>query len=134
MKKRKDYAELVLAAERVLVALVGGVGLQRVAVDERPRVERVLQASHLVLDLEQRLPRFRIDDSLEAPLVLVGLHGDEATLEQLLVGRREIGDVHLDMVAVVGRDRLARLRVPKALTAADPALRRSPYRDVHRRF
>src|SRR3989442_14306691 len=119
MTKRKDYGELVLAAERVLVALIGRVRLQRVAVDERPRVERVLQASHFVLDLEQRLPRFRIDDSLEAPLVLVGLHGDEATLEQLLVRRREIGDVHLDMLTVVGRDRLSRLRVSKGLAGSD---------------
>src|SRR5258708_39626974 len=99
MKKRKDYAELVLAAERVLVALVGGVGLQRVAVDERPRGERGLQASHLVLGLEQRLPRFRIDDSLEAPLVRLCLHGDESALEQPLVGRRRSDYVHRDIVA-----------------------------------
>src|SRR5438445_12919571 len=119
MKKRKDYAELVLAAERVLVALISRVRLQWVAVDQRPRVERVLQASHFVLDLEQRLVRFRIDDSLEAPLVLAGLHGDEAALEQLLVGRRKVGDVDLDMVTVVRRDRRARFGVPQALVAPD---------------
>src|ERR1700704_650082 len=123
MKKRKDYAELVLAAERVLVALISRVRLQRVAVDQRPRVERVSQASHFVLDLEQRLPRFRIDDPLEAPLVRVGLHADEAALEQLLVWRREVRDVHLDMVTVVRRDRLARPPVPKGPAAGERPVR-----------
>src|SRR5512146_2175914 len=46
------FQPLESSAESVLPMLVVHVGDGMVAVDERPRKETVLQASHLVLDLE----------------------------------------------------------------------------------
>src|ERR1044071_962315 len=38
------------------------IGLRRVAVDQRPRIERVRHAADFVLDLKQHLAGFVIDD------------------------------------------------------------------------
>src|SRR5689334_25002620 len=89
------------SAESVLPMLVVHVGDGVVAVDERPGEQAVLEAPHLVLDLEQLARIARIDDPLEAPLRLVGLHRDEAALLQPAVRARKFGDIDLDVVAVV---------------------------------
>ena len=57
-----------------------------------------------MLELEQRLAAGRVDDALKSPLVDVGLARDQAALGELFVGSGKIGDVDLDMVAVVGRN------------------------------
>src|SRR5947209_15320372 len=44
---------------------VVAVGLGWVAVDERPRIEGVRHAAHLVLDREQHLAGVEVDDVLE---------------------------------------------------------------------
>src|SRR5205823_2711433 len=89
------------AREGVAARDVCRVGDRVVAVDERPAEEAVLHAAHLVLDLEQ-LPRVaRIDDPLEAPLGLVGVHGDELALQQPLVRRGKVRDVDLEVMVVV---------------------------------
>ena len=62
------------------------VGLRRVAVDERPAVQRMAHAAHFVLDLETASRRSRVDDVDEAIFVLVGLATDEPALDELLYG------------------------------------------------
>src|SRR3972149_4520401 len=52
----------IRAAEGIVAAHVIGVGLCRIAVDQRPRVERMAQAAHLVLDREERLAAAQVDD------------------------------------------------------------------------
>src|SRR5688500_14631356 len=79
---------LVGAAEGFLAGDVGDIADGRVAVDQRPRIERMAHAAHLVLDLEQRLRVLRVDDVLEAPFVLAGFHADEAALQQPAVRAR----------------------------------------------
>src|SRR4051812_15206605 len=79
----------VCPTERVLPGAEVHVGDRVVAVHERAGKQAVLHASHFVLDLEELLPVARIDDPLEAPLGLVGLHGDEFALLEPLVRRRE---------------------------------------------
>src|SRR5262245_25168869 len=59
----------------VMARLVIAVALRRVAVDERPAIERVGLAAHLVLYGEQDLARIEIDDVLEAILESVDLGG-----------------------------------------------------------
>ncbi len=58
-------------------------------------------AAHLVLDSEQVPAVLEIDDVLEAVLVLVVFLRDQVALEQPAIGPRKIGDVDLDVVAVI---------------------------------
>ena len=90
---RKRPGELLVARRVEAVCLLG------IAVDQRPGVERVAHAAHLVLDREQHAPRVEIDDVLEAVLVLVALLGDEVALQQAAIGAGEIGQVDGDVVA-----------------------------------
>ena len=59
---------------------VVAVGLRRVAVDQRPAVDRMGLAADLVLDREQHLAGVEIDDVPEAVLVVVGFRGEQAEL------------------------------------------------------
>src|SRR5262249_29248409 len=95
--------------EGVPAPLVRGLALARVAVDEGTEVERAPEAPYLVLDREEPASRVGIDDVLEAVLVPVALLGDEPPLRQPPVRTREVRDVHLDVVPVVGRDGGCRL-------------------------
>ena len=61
-----------------MAARVIDVGLRRIAVDERPRVKRMPQTAHLVLDREERLAAAEADDVAEAVLVGVAFFGDQA--------------------------------------------------------
>ncbi len=72
-----------------------------------------------MLDLKQHLARVEIDDVDEAVFVLAVLHADEAELAELLVGAGEVGDVDLDVVAVIGRDRPVGLAEQQVLAGAD---------------
>src|SRR5262245_40899511 len=66
------------AAERVVAAHIGAVALLRIAVHQGARVKRVGEASHFVLDREQRPAVGGVDQVAEAVLVLVALFRDEA--------------------------------------------------------
>src|SRR5687767_8390712 len=59
-------------------------------------------AAHLVLELVYRLVAVGVDQLLEAVLELVALLEYEAAVVQLPVRSREIHDVDLDVVPVVG--------------------------------
>src|SRR5947207_12608373 len=108
---------------------VVAVALARVAVDQRPGIERMGDAPDLVLDLEQLLAGRRIDDVVEAILVLVALLGEDLALDQRLVRLGEVGDIDLDVMAVVSRGLLVGLTEHQLLAVADRDLRRPvPYR------
>src|SRR5260370_36825402 len=114
---------LILMSHRPRHAIVTGrvvrVGLFGVPVHQRAVVERVAGAAHFVLDGEQRLAAGGIDDLLEAILVLVAFLGDEPPLGEAAVQTREIPDVDLDVVAVIGRQRPVALAIDEVLPAAD---------------
>ena len=61
----------------VIARRIGAVALQRIAVDERPHEHRVGDAANLVLDREQMLTAFEVDDIAKAILILVVLAIDE---------------------------------------------------------
>src|SRR3954451_1526937 len=71
------------------------VGLRRVAVDQGPRIERMRHAADFVLNLEQHLTGFEIDDVLEPVLAAVALLGNQIVLSEFLVRRAEILDIDL---------------------------------------
>src|SRR5207247_2305727 len=60
------------------------------AIDELPPEARVPVAAHLVLERERHLARVRIDDVLEAELVVANAFRDEVPLLQVLERSREI--------------------------------------------
>src|SRR6516164_1550998 len=86
----------------VVTRLVVAVALRRFAVDERPAIKRVGLAAHLVFYGEQDLARIEIDDILEAIFVIVDLSGEKAELFQPPIRTREIRDVDLRVVPVIG--------------------------------
>src|ERR1700730_1163744 len=86
----------------VMARLVIAVALRRGAVDERPTIERMGLAAHLVFDGEQDLARIKIDDVLEAIFVIVDLGGEKAELFQPPIGTREIRNVDLRVVRIMG--------------------------------
>src|SRR6516165_7222155 len=88
--------------DAVMAWLVIAVALRRVAVDERPAIKRVSLAAYLVLYGEQDLARIEIDDVLEAIFVIVDLGGENAELFQPPIGTREIRNVDLRVVPVIG--------------------------------
>src|SRR5262249_5066979 len=88
--------------DAVVTRLVVAVAVRRVAVDERPAMERVGLAPPLVLDGEQDLAGIEIDDVLEAIFVIVDLGGEKAELFQPPIRTREICDVDLRVVPVIG--------------------------------
>src|SRR5262249_32839137 len=87
--------------DAVVTRPVVAVALRRVAVDERPAIERVGLAAHLVLDSEQDLAGIEIYDVLEAIFVIVDLGGEKAELFQPPIGTREIRDVDLHVMPVI---------------------------------
>src|SRR5689334_21075012 len=93
-----------IVAPGIVAGAVVAIGLRRVAVDERARIERVAHAAHLVLDGEERAPALDVDDLLEAVLVLIARLADEAALQKPAIGAGEVGDIDLEMVSVVGGD------------------------------
>src|SRR5687767_12954100 len=107
------------AAEGVGPRHVRHIGDAVVAVHERAVEQPMLHAARLVLDLEELASVARIDDPLEAPLVGIGLHGDQVALLQPMIWAREVGDVDLDVVVVVLAQRLRRLREVQALVLPD---------------
>ena len=72
-----------------------------------------------MLDLEQALVVLGVDDALPAVLVGVALLGQQVALLQFLVGTREVLDIDLDVMAVIGRDRLVGLVEQQILMVAD---------------
>src|SRR6476620_2849822 len=90
----------------VMARLVGAVALRRIAVDQRPAIQRMGLAADLVLDREQHLARIRVDHVLEAIFVVIHLHGDQAEFLQAPIRAGEIRDIDLRVVAVI---RLLRL-------------------------
>src|SRR5262249_60285694 len=70
----------------VVARFVVAVALRRIAVDEGATMKRVGLAAHLVLDGEQDLARFKIDDILEAIFVIVDLGGEKTKLFQPSIG------------------------------------------------
>src|ERR1035437_5091598 len=93
------------AAKRVVAAHVIVIGLRRIAVDERPRIERITQAAHLVLDREQQLAAVEVDDIAKAILVLVAFLDDQSAFDQKAMRAGKIRDVDLDVMVVVRRRR-----------------------------
>ena len=69
-----------------MAGFVVTVRLRWIAVDQRPAVERMGLAAHLVLDGEQDLAGIEIDDVLEAIFVIVDLGGEKAELFQPPIG------------------------------------------------
>src|SRR5256885_76092 len=102
-----------VAARRVVAVALGGI-----AIDQRPRVERMLHAADLVLDGEEVLAVGGIDDVLEAVLVLIALLGDEPALQKPPMGTGEIGDIDLNVVPVVIRQRPIGLAEDQVLLCA----------------
>src|SRR4029453_17003938 len=88
--------------DAVVTRLVVAVALRRVAVDERPAIERVGLAGHLVLDGEQGLGGSGRNDVFEAIFVIFDLGGEKAELFRPPIGTREICDVDLRVVRVMG--------------------------------
>ncbi|MNC92051.1 hypothetical protein D3C83_84100 [compost metagenome] len=63
----------------------------------------MLEAAYLVFDLEQPRAALRVDEILEAVLMLIAFFGHEAVRFEKPVRACEIGDVDRDVVAVVRR-------------------------------
>src|SRR5919201_2728234 len=121
---RSSVLRSVPWVERVLARLVRRLPLRGVAIHERPRVHRVRERAHLVLDLVEELAGLRIDDLLEAILVGVRLLADDAALVELGMRAAEVGDVDGDVIAVVRADLVARLAEQQRLAVADLHARR----------
>src|SRR5438477_10230592 len=119
MARARIGASSIGAAEGVEAWRVADVADRGIAVDERAAEERVLHAAHLVLDLEELAAVLGIGDPLEAILVRVGLHVDEAALLQPPVGGGKVGDVDLHVVAVVLGQRFRGFGIEQFLIAPD---------------
>src|SRR5690349_14351023 len=105
-RRRSPSSEL---AKRVPARDVVGVGLRRIAVDERPPIKRMAHAAYLVLDLQLDGAGRDVDDVDEAVLVLVGFAAHESALAELRVGSGKISEVDLHVMAVVFRQAVASL-------------------------
>src|SRR4051812_42846212 len=68
---------LPLRHPAIAALYVVAVALARVAVDQRPGIERMGDAADLMLELEQLLAGLGIDDVVEAVLVLVAFLGED---------------------------------------------------------
>src|SRR5262249_3258286 len=77
----------------VVARPVVAVRLRRIAVHQRPAIERMGLAAHLVLHGEQHFARIEIDHVLEPILVFVHLHGDETERFKPPLGTDEL--IHL---------------------------------------
>src|SRR5450759_1929955 len=106
------------AAKRVVAAHVIVIGLRRIAVDERPRIERITQAAHLVLDREQQLAAVQVNDVAEAILVFIAFFGNQAACSEEAMRPRKIREINLDVVAVIGRQRACGFAKQKLLGGA----------------
>src|SRR4051794_494999 len=71
--------------EGVVAAVVGLLGLGRVAIDHEAAVHGVVQAAHLVLQRVQVLPRVGVYDVFEPELVVARLLHDEVALLQEVI-------------------------------------------------
>src|SRR4029077_19797584 len=94
--------------------------LVRVAIDQRPCVERMPHTTHLVLDPEQPLAIVDVNDVLKAILVGVALLGNQTPLREPSMGTRELGRGDLDMSAA-SRYPLWHLRFDKHESGHRPA-------------
>src|SRR5947208_5142218 len=121
---RASASRSVPGVERVLARLVRRLPLRGIAVHERPRVHRMRERAHLVLDLVEELAGLRIDDLLEAVLVRVRLLADDAALVEPGVRAAEVGDIDGDVITVVRADLVARLAEQQRLALADLHARR----------
>ena len=104
----------------VVAGPIVAVGLHRIAIHQRTRIQRMRHTAHLVLDGVEEFAIHRIDDILEAILVLIAFLDDQAMVLQPLVRAGEISDVNLQMVAVVFRNRLGGLAENQILMAHTP--------------
>src|SRR5438874_243488 len=84
-----------------MAGLVVAVALRGVAIDQGPAIERMGLAAHFVLDGEQHLARFEIDDVLEAILVVVDLEREEAERLEPAIRSGEIRDIDLRVMPVI---------------------------------
>src|SRR5579875_303439 len=66
-------------------------------------------AAHLMLEADQHLARTRIDDILEAVLVLIALLGNQPALQKPPMRLGKIYQCNLDMRSVIRRNRPIRL-------------------------
>src|SRR5581483_5007593 len=95
------------------------VGLRRIAVHERTKVEGMPHAADFVLDREKRRAIFLIDYLPEPVLMLIALLGDQGAFEQPAIGTGEIRDVDLDVMSVVVGERGGTLAKDELLSGAD---------------
>ena len=79
------------------------VRLVGVAIDQRAGIKRVGHRPHFVLELKQGFAAIDIDNILEAILILIAFLGDQAAFAQAGMRAGEVGEVNLDMMAVVFR-------------------------------
>ena len=79
----------------------GPYALLWIAVDEAARVKRVGHGADFVLDFEQFLAAVDVDDVHDPVLVGISLFSDQPAFEQFRVRSREVGDLDLDVMAIV---------------------------------
>ena len=104
---------------RPVVAVV----LRRVPIDQRPREHRMRLAADFVLDGVQNLPAVQIDDVLETIFVLPELDGEQTEIDEPAVRAREIADIDLRVMAVIGKRRSTAFHKVEELLFADLNLR-----------
>jgi hypothetical protein len=76
--------------------------LHWISVDERPREKRMARAPDFVLDRELHRMVANIGDMQKSVLVLIAFFRDQTELFQARVRSREIRDVELDVMSVIG--------------------------------
>src|SRR5580658_9846662 len=106
-------------AQIVVAGLVVGIGLRRIAVDERAAIHRVGLAARLVLDGEQHFTAVEVDHVSEAVLVFVGFHRDQAELLEPAMRTGEVRQINLYMVVIARRLRRVGLAEIEILLFAD---------------
>src|SRR5438105_180081 len=88
--------------QRIVTRTIRAIGLQWISIDEGPREKRVARAPDFVLDRELHRMVTNIDDMQKSILVLIAFFRDQTVLLQARVWSREISDVELDVMPVIG--------------------------------
>src|SRR5712691_5120623 len=105
--------------EGIAAADVAAEVLRRITIHELTTKHRMSHATDFMLNGEQLTAGLRVDDILEAILIVIAFLGDQTMLLQEGVRTREVGDVHGKVVPVIFRNFRSRFAENEALLGTD---------------
>src|SRR5262245_8358329 len=89
--------------QRVPAALVSALRLGRVAIDERPVIHRMFEASHFMFQGEFLGAVLGVDDVFKAKLMIAHVLGNQTAALEVRKRPGKVSDINGNMMAVIGR-------------------------------